>query len=554
MDFAVLQSITASPANPCLQISMGEAYILAEKALKDHNRASIDRFHTGTRMTAIAMENLPFQVFDELDAEFFRSVLKGNVSLGWKELAHGMLSRTCRASRKSNPRIRILLSPRLVRSGSPFDVFAALIHQMIHAYYLQCCGFRDRGHTGEGHDLGHDQAFQALLECIREHCTVLKKDLSKALSTPGSSKKAVSQKPIPGTSCCYGQKKRLNQVDVQNWRDAAAAKTKSPKDDGTDVSRDFPKDMYYVHKNGTEDPPLELEKWLYPREAYIFLHFDNRHYPVARSLISDLTALTSSTYFKDKVFLQLPQGTSEGDFLAFYFFLVHGMYPPYFKALNAESTSFEPTRRGPPKIQSYDASAPTYLNRLVSAFQLGTVLQYRPFRDFTLKGLYSLESTAEDPVTVLEQVYCRRNSLQHLATPASIEAPDAQLRVWTRRWLAVENDAPGSGQHVARSGCNLGVVRSHPRYEPLRASCVELAEDDDATPDVIASTFLVDYATGAGAAATSTKSPVTDHLSYNSSAQALSQQFMFSSWRKSDFHRYVQHVTKSAERLLPIST
>ncbi|KAI4180438.1 MAG: hypothetical protein LQ348_005197 [Seirophora lacunosa] len=476
MDFAVLQSITASPANPCLQISMGEAYILAEKALKDHNRASIDRFHTGTRMTAIAMENLPFQVFDELDAEFFRSVLKGNVSLGWKELAHGMLSRTCRASRKSNPRIRILLSPRLVRSGSPFDVFAALIHQMIHAYYLQCCGFRDRGHTGEGHDLGHDQAFQALLECIREHCTVLKKDLSKALSTPGSSKKAVSQKPIPGTSCCYGQKKRLNQVDVQNWRDAAAAKTKSPKDDG-----DFPKDMYYVHKNGTEDPPLELEKWLYPREAYIFLHFDNRHYPVARSLISDLTALTSSTYFEDKVFLQLPQGTSEGDFLAFYFFLVHAMYPPYFKALNAESTSFEPTRRGPPKIQPYDASAPTYLNRLVSAFQLGTVLQYRPFRDFTLKGLYSLESTAEDPVTVLEQVYCRRNSLQHLATPASIEAPDAQLRVWTRRWLAVENDAPGSGQHVARSGCNLGVVRSHPRYEPLRASCVELAEDDDAT-------------------------------------------------------------------------
>lgn len=256
--------------------------------------------------------------------------------------------------------------------------------------------------------------------------------------------------------------------------------------DSTDVTRAFPKDMYYVHKNGTEDPPLELEKWLYPREAYIFLHFDNRHYPVARSLISDLTALTSSTYFKDKVFLQLPQGTSEGDFLTFYFFLVHGMYPPYFKALNAESTSFEPTRRGPPKIQSYDARAPTYLNRLVSAFQLGTVLQYRPFRDFALKGLYSLESTAEDPVTVLEQVYCRRNSLQHLAAPASIEAPDAQLRVWARRWLAVENDAPGSGQHVARSHCNLGVVRSHPRYEPLRASCFELAEDDDTTVKEVA--------------------------------------------------------------------
>ncbi|KAL8654820.1 MAG: hypothetical protein Q9210_001278 [Variospora velana] len=490
-DFAVLQSIKALPAQSCLQLSMEEAYTLAEKALKDHSRGRIVCIDDNKPMTIAQKRKLPFQVFNELDAEFFRSALKGNVSVGWKELPRGVLSLTARASRKSNPRIRILLSPQLLRSGSRLDVFGALIHQMIHAYYLQCCGFRNRGNTGEGHDLEHEQAFQALLECIREHCRVLEGPLHLSdLSIPlGKSRNTSSQEPMPGASCCYGQKKRLNDIDIQNWREAAAVKTESLKEaqkskaTGSQDDSDFPKDMYYVHKEGTEDPPTTLDKWHYAREAYIFLCFDNRHYPVPRSLISDLTALTSSTHCKDKVFLQMPQGTSEGDFLTFYSFLVHGVYPPYLKALNTQSSSFDPTRQGPPKIKSYDPSAPTYLIRLITAFHLGTVLQYKPFRDFVLKGLYSLENTAEDPVAVLEQIYFRPKDVQHINTSASIDDP---LRAWTRSWLATENNDPGLDQCVARSPSNLDIVRSHPRYEQRRVTSVELAQDDNAAARNIA--------------------------------------------------------------------
>lgn len=238
--------------------------------------------------------------------------------------------------------------------------------------------------------------------------------------------------------------------------------------------------MYYVHKEGTEDPPSTLDKWHYPREAYIFLCFDNRHYPVPRSLISDLTALTSSTHCKDKVFLQMPQGTSEGDFLTFYSFLVHGVYPPYLKALNTQSSSFDPTRQGPPKIKSYDPGAPTCLIRLITSFHLGTVLQYKPFRDFVLKGLYSLENTAEDPVAVLEQIYFRPKDAQHVINT------DDPLRAWTRSWLTAENNDTGLGQCVARSQSNLGTVRSHLRYEQLRVASVELAQDDNAAARNIA--------------------------------------------------------------------
>ncbi|KAL8983492.1 MAG: hypothetical protein Q9177_004964 [Variospora cf. flavescens] len=487
-DFAVLKNIKALPAQSCLQLSMEEAYTLAEKPLKDHSRRRMVCIDGNKPMTTAQKEKLPFQVFNELDAEYFRAALKGNVSLGWKELPRGVLSWTARASRKSNPRIRISLSPQLLRSDNGLAVFGALIHQMIHAYYLQCCGFRNRGHTGEGHDLEHEHAFQALLKCIREHCRVLEGALHLSdLSMPfGRNRNASSQEPMAGTSCCYGQKKRLNDVDIQKWREAAAVKTESlkkaqkSKGTGSQDDSDFPMDMYYVHKEGTEDPPSTLDKWHYAREAYIFLCFDNRHYPVPRSLISDLTALTSSTHCKDKVFVQMPQGTSEGDFLTFYSFLVHGAYPPYLKALNTQSSSFDPTRQGPPKIKSYDPGAPTCLIRLITSFHLGTVLQYKPFRDFVLKGLYSLENTAEDPVAVLEQIYFRPKDAQHVINT------DDPLRAWTRSWLATENNDPGLGQCVARSQSNLGTVRSHLRYEQLRVASVELAQDDNAAARNIA--------------------------------------------------------------------
>lgn len=227
-DLAVLQSTKDPPEGRSLELSVEAAYNLAEKALKDHTRRRFACTNSNKLMSVRQKQMLPFRVFNELDAEFFRSVLTGNVSLGWTDLPFGSFSRTSRAGRKGNPRVLIELSPSLYRYGSRYDILAALIHQMIHAYYLQCCGFRNPGHTGEGHDLEHEHPFQALRKCVSQHCEVLRKDLSADLWVPhGMNRRTLPRDPTPGVSCCYGRGKRFNDVDIQDWRDVAAAKTKS---------------------------------------------------------------------------------------------------------------------------------------------------------------------------------------------------------------------------------------------------------------------------------------------------------------------------------------
>lgn len=136
-------------------------------------------------------------------------------------------------------------------------------------------------------------------------------------------------------------------------------------------NRFFPRNLYFVAKDGVENPPKSFENWQYPREAYTFLLFDDRCYPVARSSVRDLAALTASPYFKDKLWFQLPQGTSEADFLTFYFFLVYGTYPPSLKELNAAFDPYGLTTQSPPKIEPYDANAPTQVILLITAFLLG---------------------------------------------------------------------------------------------------------------------------------------------------------------------------------------
>ncbi|KAI4169547.1 MAG: hypothetical protein LQ343_005627 [Gyalolechia ehrenbergii] len=489
-DFTALQSTSILPTSPSLGLSAEEAYSLAEKALKDHFRREITCIKNkpvGT-MTARHRRILPFQVFNELDSEYFRSVLKGNVSLDWSELPSGIFSRTSRAGHKRNPRIRIELSPSL-RYGGRLEIFAALIHQMVHAYYLQCCGKRDQGFTGAGHGLEHEQPFLALLKIIGEHCEPLQKTLAEPLWAPRGGNRGYSGSgPTAGVSFCYVRNDHYKPVDIQEWRDTAVATAESLQEPQTSKStrqskddRSLPRNLYFVDRDGTENPPKALGDLQYPHEAYIFLCFDNRCYPVARSSVADLAALTASPYFKEKLWLQLPQGTSEADFLAFYLFLAHGAYPPMFKDLNAASTSVELTSQGPPKIKPYDANAAVPVASLIAAFKLGKALRYAPFCEFVLKGLRSQRTTAENPMVVLEKIYSSQKTLDQSTASTPTESPDPQLSEWARAWLAVKLLSAEMGRHEACYQTNLGLLRHHPEWSanPL------LSADDESAQNTI---------------------------------------------------------------------
>lgn len=235
----------ASPAEPCLGLTDQEAYGLAHEALENYRR---------TRVVCLAPEkralyerkHLPRMVFDQLDKELFRSVLKGNILLqavSGRELPPGIYAMTTKADSRRNSRITITLSKDLLIQETRASILVTLIHQMIHAYYLQCCGYRNKEGDASGHDLKHGLEFEALLSLISEHCSIANYPRNinlRKLQSPLEAWLAAHparlgpHTPDPkvdaGNSNCYCHQWRSNpilEIDCKNWRNKALAITRS---------------------------------------------------------------------------------------------------------------------------------------------------------------------------------------------------------------------------------------------------------------------------------------------------------------------------------------
>ncbi|KAL8656954.1 MAG: hypothetical protein Q9226_002402 [Calogaya cf. arnoldii] len=411
-------------------------------------------------------------------------MLKGNVSLGWCNMKEGVYSQTKRADLEGNPRIRIEISPKLLYA-TRLDIFSALMHHMIHAYYLQCCGYHDKENSGTGYDLRHGPAFLALRQCIAEHCH--QGHHRNHRSNPNA---GVSSRRFPDD--------HIHSVDVQEWRITAVAKTLSLQDvqkpSGTGQQANdkrFPKTVFFLTKEGGEESPRSIEKLEHPREGYFFIRFEDRHYPVLRSSVADLTALTNSPQFKDKAFLQMPAKTTQEEFLTFALFLIHKSCPPSWKGFLGEVAK-PPT--GPPAIKPYNASALKPLLQLVAAFRLGEQLKYKPFQDHVMTELRNLQATAEDPMAVLEMIYNSVSTSNSSST--SYKLADPQLREWVRAWLAVDLMSSGMGPYETAYKSNLGVLRDGPmwshRLVQLRGTSSTFGEDEKLANDALCRRFGVE--------------------------------------------------------------
>lgn len=248
--------------------------------------------------------------------------------------------------------------------------------------------------------------------------------------------------------------------------------------------------MYFLDREGKEEPPKSLDRLEHPREAYIFLRFEGRHYPVLRSAVADLTALTKSPQFKDKAFLQLPPKTSQEEFLTFALFLLHRVCPTSWRDSLGQAIG---SSQGAPVINVYNASAPRPLLQLVAAFQLEEQLKYKPFQDHIMTQLRGLQSSAEDPMAVLEKIY--DSPLSSSSTSTSYKLASPQLREWVRSWLTVNLISSGTGQHEMTYKTNLGVLRDNQiwsqRLVQLRGKSCAFGEDEQFSNNALCRSFGV---------------------------------------------------------------
>lgn len=166
------------------------------------------------------------------------------------------------------------------------------------------------------------------------------------------------------------------------------------------------------------------------------------------------------------------------------------MYPPSVSGPDRPQSFHDTADQGPPKIQPFDANSSANLRSLLVAYRLGLRLQYKPFSDHVQRGLWSLSASAEDPVALLDLIYCNhdfwnvRDDRWDTSTPFTpIKVPDPKLREWVRAWLTVPvYSADALASHGSSYMTNLSVLRHHPqwqdRYTFLKAQSSDLRDDD----------------------------------------------------------------------------
>ncbi|KAL8854519.1 MAG: hypothetical protein Q9198_010920 [Flavoplaca austrocitrina] len=110
-----------------------------------------------------------------------------------------------------------------------------------------------------------------------------------------------------------------------------------------------------------------------------------------------------------------------------------------------------------------------------------------------MNQLRGLQSTAEDPMAVLEKIYDSRSASS--STSTSAKSADPQLRDWVRAWLAVDLISAGKGQHEMTYKTNLGVLRDNGMWSPrlilLRGKGTAFGEDEQYSNNAMCRRFGV---------------------------------------------------------------
>ena len=134
--------------------------------LDRHQLAAMDRLQALGKLSRWGSD-IAIKVFNDLDKIFFMGVLRGHVYLRWSDKSEhadwgGV---TCYSPDR---RLMIQLSTKILKSSraSLRDVWAVLLHEMIHAYLRHQCGPTMRDDDPYSPP-GHGRIFQACMKAVQ---------------------------------------------------------------------------------------------------------------------------------------------------------------------------------------------------------------------------------------------------------------------------------------------------------------------------------------------------------------------------------------------------
>ena len=163
-DIEILRAADLQPARKSHGWTSDEAIKFLSDAVGNRNASDGDY----ERPRRLSPHQLPYGIFNDFDEIIFGGVLKGNVHLRFdRNLPNSLAGITTNPPSQSKRRMSVELSKDLVFKGSPPAIAEVLMHQMIHAFLLQCCGPKT---NSDGHDLRHGLAFSTAALVVVRAC------------------------------------------------------------------------------------------------------------------------------------------------------------------------------------------------------------------------------------------------------------------------------------------------------------------------------------------------------------------------------------------------
>ncbi|KAF2723702.1 hypothetical protein K431DRAFT_197958, partial [Polychaeton citri CBS 116435] len=431
----------------------------------------------------------PYLIFTHLDKAIFGGKLDGMVYLRWRGMSSSSPGTTFAPGRERSggekvPRVCIELNSTPfetpeedeIGGGGIDELLDVLIHQMIHAWFLVCCGAQEEGARQDGRisdglhfgvilftlrdvicncrDGPLKLTFYAVQRCkMHEYNTSdprfpylgqsgdhVPHDRDRYISIDPKGLSAVNLPPADGESHCTHDNRKIRYAQIKNWQVENYARA---------IKSDHESKTGYEVSDLNTKGELEAVKRLHgpPSRTYVELIWEMKRIMVPKAKVIRYATLNKLVEkMAEKRDVAIPAGCSFNVLKFLYDFIQKGNYVISNQeddCTTSGSSQYRPElTHGPPVIKGPPISSVSDLTRdahqrlltQVHVFNLAKEMGFNELRDYALQRMHDMPTTTDDPIAVLVEIYGDGKS-----------APHGALQHWTRCFLMRKDESGING-------------------------------------------------------------------------------------------------------------
>ncbi|KAF2745993.1 hypothetical protein M011DRAFT_382768, partial [Sporormia fimetaria CBS 119925] len=378
------------------------------------------------RASQLAREGLWKQVayhaYQPLNNALFAGHLKDAVYLSFGRLGAEISGATFTHGGGPNRRVKrisIILNADVLHNNNGAFIVTALVHHMLHAYFLVACGPEKEKQAAYGR-LDHGLPFSKVMNAIKVRAKTGGKNWLPGVELACRRAKLGAQSPYhweamaPSeedwhSSRCPGKIELAADGDIEKWYNGVCEPLlEQPEPVRTGTVLTFKQnELKEVHRAETT-----------PSADSVEFIFEDRGILVPSERLNPFLSIRKAFEDLGHRYMTVHEDVSKDALMALLELLHTGTYTPDLTPVISAG------RSGPPIIRPTRASSPPYLARDISVFKLGVAMSFDDIIGLALSRLRSQLITHEDPITILEAIYNGGD-------------PHPELRAWTRDFLCM---------------------------------------------------------------------------------------------------------------------